>query len=372
MNDAQRSAVLKTLGYMPLYDFSYTNAEVHQTINGTPSTNTWVPDWAGNEEKIYLVDVAGWNDKYIRMPEGAQADVLRVVSQGEPTYLTGDTTLDGDNSDGSWTTDAGADGEYVGRYWDYAVVMYTQDRSEYTYDGEEYVDVNAPYLYPGETAQEIHDDLDDSPARWQVTYESDGTRFFELIGDGDSLSMDYVPNWDWDSGGWDTGIDDLNGTNVYSHYGYVQDAASITTINVAGTHMETVAVIQEGYHARWYAMIDEDGDIISPSADSRGPDFGELQWSLFDGLSAMDWAGGSYLATPQTAEQISPRSLRSIMTVRNPGSGAIESGDSVSTTMEDLITGTLSRMNSIPGGLPASPACAMDDDQAVETLGRQR
>ncbi len=31
----------------------------------------------------YYIDVSGWNDKYIRMPIGAQENVLRVVSQGE-------------------------------------------------------------------------------------------------------------------------------------------------------------------------------------------------------------------------------------------------------------------------------------------------
>lgn len=103
LDNNQRQIVLSALGYMPVYDCSYANAQVYQTLNGTPTVQTWSPSWAGQENVIYRVDVDGWRDKYIRMPKGAQDDVLRVVSQGEPQYLTGDTTLNG-NGDGSWWT----------------------------------------------------------------------------------------------------------------------------------------------------------------------------------------------------------------------------------------------------------------------------
>ncbi|HND55743.1 MAG TPA: hypothetical protein PLV92_25180, partial [Pirellulaceae bacterium] len=40
-----------------------------------------------NSTSIYHVDVAGWNDKYVILPQGIDSDTLRLVSQGEPvTY----------------------------------------------------------------------------------------------------------------------------------------------------------------------------------------------------------------------------------------------------------------------------------------------
>ena len=128
LNDAQKQAVLNATGYMPLFQFSYGaskkdangNITAHadnkvlleQTINGTPSDNFVTPDWASNPEVIYRVEVDGWKDKYIKMPKGANEDILRVVSQGEGQYLTGDTTADGANN-GSWGSAAAAGVQYI-------------------------------------------------------------------------------------------------------------------------------------------------------------------------------------------------------------------------------------------------------------------
>ncbi|MBV5333657.1 hypothetical protein JZU54_09085, partial [bacterium] len=38
LSDAQKWAVFNSTGYMPLFDFTYTNWKLNQTINGTPST----------------------------------------------------------------------------------------------------------------------------------------------------------------------------------------------------------------------------------------------------------------------------------------------------------------------------------------------
>jgi len=128
LNDAQKQAVLNATGYMPLFQFSYgaskKNADgsikeqqlnkvlLEQTINGTPSDNFVTPDWASNPEVIYRIEVAGWKDKYIKMPKGANQDILRVVSQGEAQYLTGDTTADG-NNDNSWGSAVAAGVQYI-------------------------------------------------------------------------------------------------------------------------------------------------------------------------------------------------------------------------------------------------------------------
>ncbi len=70
------------------------------------------PSWAADPVVIYSIDVAGWRDRYIRMPVGAKDDVFRVESTGQTLYLTGDTTQNG-NSDGTWTTAGSVDFTYT-------------------------------------------------------------------------------------------------------------------------------------------------------------------------------------------------------------------------------------------------------------------
>ncbi|RYF32266.1 MAG: hypothetical protein EOO21_07075, partial [Comamonadaceae bacterium] len=83
----QKQAVLNALGYMPVYSFSYDSAVLHKTLNGNTTTEAFVPTWASQPLKYYHVDVAGWRDKYVSMPSGAEADILRAVSQGTAQYL---------------------------------------------------------------------------------------------------------------------------------------------------------------------------------------------------------------------------------------------------------------------------------------------
>jgi len=141
LSDAQRTQVLDHLGYMPLYDFTFANPQVHRTVNGNPTSSAWTPSWyeandlyannnvtdglpetGDSDDVIYYIGVSGWDNKYIRMPAGAQEDVLRVVSQGEP-QLIGDTT-------------AVVNGETitvkkVGEYNDRASARYTQQNTDY-------------------------------------------------------------------------------------------------------------------------------------------------------------------------------------------------------------------------------------------------
>src|SRR5581483_6505915 len=99
----------------------------------------WTVEWmkSGNRDNkaIYNIPVEFWSDKYIRMPVGAQDDVLKVVKQGQAV----------DNP------------ETVGSYRDTATVTYTQDKSATT-DG-----------FP-------IDDWDNGPARWSVSYYDNGQR----------------------------------------------------------------------------------------------------------------------------------------------------------------------------------------------------
>ncbi|MGD8418835.1 MAG: hypothetical protein PVJ78_00250, partial [Gammaproteobacteria bacterium] len=135
---------------------------------------------------IFDFEIDGWNDKYIRMPVGAEQDVLRVVSQGSPD---------------AWN-------ENVGSYNDSARVLYTQINSAFT-------GYNSTY-YRGI-------DADNSPARWQVSYYDSGLREYQII-DGrtgpDEVSKIYIP--DWQSAVLDTSstLQDSNGTLIYAPVGY--------------------------------------------------------------------------------------------------------------------------------------------------------
>ncbi|MFM7055829.1 MAG: hypothetical protein ACKO2P_02790, partial [Planctomycetota bacterium] len=175
LSDVQRKAVLLSLGYMPLYNFSYNNARRRQTIDATPTDTPWTPDWANAAPVIEFIPIAGWNDKYIRMPQGAAQDVLRVVSQGVPSV-------------GS---------EKVGSYIDRAVTTYTQDRSQAV---DVWGNVNEPNPNPGENLyRHLTDDVDGSPIRWRIDYNSAGERLFTLSDGRSSAGQSRQPNWYWQS-----------------------------------------------------------------------------------------------------------------------------------------------------------------------------
>ena len=226
LNDAQKQAALNATGYMPLFQFSYGASKkdangniiaqasnqvlLEQTINGTPSDNFVTPDWAGNPEVIYRIEVDGWKDKYIKMPKGANEDILKVVSQGEAQYLNGDTTADG-NNDGTWGAASGAMGEYIGQYRDTGVAVYTQKQSYFSVDDmTKTVTVSFPFIgnitttVPAITALGTYTSsvdgmafnissnadglsatknlVDDGSASWKVTYQkSSGSRQFNVV-----------------------------------------------------------------------------------------------------------------------------------------------------------------------------------------------
>jgi hypothetical protein len=107
------------------------------------------------------VNVPGWSDKWIRMPMGAETDVIRVVAQGEPTTFQ----------------------ELVGNYRDEAVVRYAQDRS---------VLVTTPPTLVGTYGGIV--DLDNSPGRWAVSFASNGRRILTVF-DGRTGSHTQIPIW---------------------------------------------------------------------------------------------------------------------------------------------------------------------------------
>ncbi|MDA1272780.1 MAG: hypothetical protein O2960_01835, partial [Verrucomicrobia bacterium] len=157
LNDAQRLKVLEHLGYKRLFNFSFANPQEYRVINGSPSVSNWTPPWKNNR-LVYLnpTQLPDLSDKWIRLPEGALDDVLRLVSQGQTDPFQ----------------------ETVGTFRDQAVVRYTQDRSTL-------VSTSGPTFYT---------DDDSSPARWNVTDAREGKRTYTLT-DGVTGSQPHAPDW---------------------------------------------------------------------------------------------------------------------------------------------------------------------------------
>lgn len=201
LNDAQKSVVLEATGFKKLYDFSYSaggqseKVILKKMLNGNPTSTLVDAPWKDNDIKIYNIAVEGWGDKYIAMPEGAHEDVLRVVSQGEPLYLTGDTTIDG-NSDGTWVgATSNPTGENVGRYQDAFTLEFVQSGS--AFDGTEETMQNTPTDWDVRV-EDSQIDYDEVGATWDALYsEGSGTRIIELMGatQMESFNINAAPGW---------------------------------------------------------------------------------------------------------------------------------------------------------------------------------
>ncbi|MHC4089841.1 MAG: beta strand repeat-containing protein, partial [Planctomycetota bacterium] len=283
LDPVQKNVLLDFLGYKPLYNFNFTNAEEHKTIDGIPTTASWTPefstiygDWSsftsigapvvsvftaqlenegyinsgtsGNftiytgplaetqkefwvsssgswehsrttaEANIGVFDISidGWDDKYIRMPVGAEEDVLRVVSQGTPT---------------SWQ-------ETVGQYRDKAVVSYRQDKSAVINSYKSGYLGDIPWVV----------DYDNSPARWAVTYDSDGQREFTIYDDSRTVHYGKIPDW-WkgSSTPYDENVYDVNGRYVKAPKGGSTYEGYIASTDTLSGQQEAQSY---SYHAR--------------------------------------------------------------------------------------------------------------------------
>ncbi|WP_031484953.1 calcium-binding protein [Maridesulfovibrio frigidus] len=233
LTDAQQDAVLKHLGYMRLYDFSYSNPERHVVENGNPTKNIWTPAWKDNDLEIVHIVVSGWEDKYIRMQQGAAADVLRVVTQGEAVVSE----------------------VVVGRYQDQATVKYTQVSSAHRSSS---YDVDEPWgaLY------ESYDvtDYDGVDASWDVSYvASTGDRFYEVY-DGrtgaSQVNHYFDPLWVADS---------TDATRLSSETSNKSDLKATATVSYFDTTLSVGGKIVTNTH-NVDVGIDEAGD------DSYGVD----------------------------------------------------------------------------------------------------
>ncbi|HIK95293.1 MAG TPA: hypothetical protein EYG03_25395, partial [Planctomycetes bacterium] len=156
---------------------------------------------------VNKIDVAGWSDKYIRMPIGAEKDALRVVSQGEP---------------GTFQENAGAVREL-------ATVKYVQDRSTH----ETFTKVVNNFTV-------TVTDTDNSPARWLVSYDSNGKLEYS-IADGRTIAAGnadtYVrpPDWFYETA-FSENVNDLLGRNVKAPVNYLQSTLELLNETLNATH----------------------------------------------------------------------------------------------------------------------------------------
>ncbi|MFO0878228.1 MAG: autotransporter-associated beta strand repeat-containing protein [Gemmataceae bacterium] len=185
LSDAQRAIVLAALGYLPLFDFSYANAQEHRTQQGSTSVVPWTPYWSTAASHIVQMALPGLEGKYIRLPIDAELDLVRVVTQGVPTTST----------------------ETVGSFSETAVVRYDQDRSRYT----------------------GFDDLDRSAERFAVSYVGDGRRTYTVI-DGSGGTVNTPPVWGT-SVDTEVGVDAL-GKLVLAPLGFLPTTASLTSLGL--------------------------------------------------------------------------------------------------------------------------------------------
>ena len=185
LSAAQKQAVLNATGYMALFEFSYTNPLTYTTRDGVKQDPVaWTPSWSkdGTPQVVYHIALAGWTDKYILMPKGAQEDLLSVVSDGAAALYYSDTTDNGVN-DGIWVPavqmvdgqTVRPVGELVGHYTDTATVSYNQSQSNY------YMGTDGYPVVSGQNNP--HNGVEDGRASWTVGYDAGtGVRTFDLAG----------------------------------------------------------------------------------------------------------------------------------------------------------------------------------------------
>lgn len=233
LNDLQKAAVLKHLGYKALYTFSSSNHKLHRVINGNATEDNWTPKWLTNAEEIVHINVAGWNDKYIRMPKGAAEDVLSVISKG----------------------DVKSKDVLVGKAHEKATVQYTQATSAHTastyYEKE-------PWENDSNASIEVKiTDNDGKDASWDVSYVSGTGSMYYTIYDGHTGSHVDIPDWKKEvtvkthEGNSNGNKSELKANGVE---GYFTDTGTLSNKKFVSQHTEVVGVDAAGggFTKRYY------------------------------------------------------------------------------------------------------------------------
>ena len=300
---------------------------------------------------IYRIPVAGWQDKYISMPEGAYQDISNLISQGMPQYLTGDISqesdintnltwkADGSNSttgaswvDGSWNSNTPREpvkpvtppsGELVGRYKDDGAVTYTQQNSDFVaadfaaavvgYDSSSDTQNNTPIDKvddpPNGKTDVPSGEADLGAANWKVAYKPvSGTRTFEVAGTPtDSMKRD--PNWFWEVANKNFAANENQSYYVSSTNGRFTDnvIAYDTYVDVLKTTGDTATIVKTGSTSRpnqvaatfnyWEGWVQDSGsqsddNIMGSGSHSNGWD--NHDWTA---PTAADKAQGNWTTT---------------------------------------------------------------------------
>jgi hypothetical protein len=159
------------------------------------------PEWdkgVNTTQVVYYIDVDGWRDRYVRMPQGANVDILRVESTGQAQFLKVDkaaseaslqTTSAFNATDvfespsldpSKWTTvRSAATGELVGRYQEFSEVYYDQITSRYYFPETSGLVPSSLKGYQG--GIEPHAPKEDGRATWMASYrDNTGRKIYDL------------------------------------------------------------------------------------------------------------------------------------------------------------------------------------------------
>jgi hypothetical protein len=371
LSDAQRQAVLNHLGYMPLFSMSYASGDVGvqgqanyqasqtdkvkvtRTRNGTTTQSIEDASWKNNSLRVGLVNVAGWKDKYILMPEGAQSDILRLVSEGEAKYLSADTDMSGTDTSGNWVsasdasvarkfvkgstevtslsfaigdvnwakygvsapgttsfnqlsdaqqmavaasqgysvvTDAKA-GEWVGQYKDESTVLYKQEGSRTTADNAESLMI-AKLGLSGWLFTSFEED-DKGSAVWAANYrETTGKRYFNLADRATTDNKDYVRAYD-PSWSWEPALNLVTGDpdvdGSYTGKSYTE------SVNKFSYQTATTKMVKAD--SRYFDALKLDTtSLIQLTEEKRSSQSDAYQFSFWQSSKPWKWAEiNSYL-----------------------------------------------------------------------------
>jgi len=316
-------------GYLPLYDFSWTNPNTHATVNGQPSDSPWSPDWAPKDDSDWspwspwtlvahsvdtdmvtsqlvlsgytvhddpgsglpgnvtrtFVGPAAASEKEYRLLNGELHQRMRSIAPMRIVYQQ--VTLDGavdpvvvrmpngaQNDIRQWISQGASASwqEVVGEYNDQATVYYQQTGSGFTpsiVNGAWTTAYYPPHANPDGT---IH--YED---QWTVSYRGNGVRAYSIADGRVGVTQSRVPDW---SGQIRQNGHDINGRYVYAGAQFLNGyTATVSNESLMAANNLALNTSRSGFP--------------SPVLSDRGWGGGQDKWSIVDGKQSYNhWANG--------------------------------------------------------------------------------
>jgi len=302
LTDAQKDAVLQTLGFRRIFDLQINTDTMvtKRTESGVATESNWTPEWLTawqdspeTETGIFAFDLPGWSDRFIRMPKGAAQDILQVVSQGLPET---NTVTVGSYQD---TADITMRQIYSGYTSQSKTASGTEPYASYNHGEVENISFNYSTI-----------DNDGESERWSVEYQGSGERRF-VLNDGSDFLQDYLPVWaNSDSFGKSTlSSSKTSGSSlpgdvrpILAQTGFVGNTEKL----LGATRTETESDVYVGkdqyyrYLPREYFLYNGGELIHQVYVDGIGDNY---SGSGYAGAYPSDEYRFSQIATPTTAEQ---------------------------------------------------------------------